>query len=379
MQRLAQKRKVSAAAGLALGVALIYARVSTTKQGEEGTSLESQVSACVAHAEKHGYSVGRITKEVYSGAELFDRSLLSRDREDIRKGIFGAVIVYAVDRLSRDIAHLAILSEEIERAGAKLIFVTEELDNTPQGKLMLSVRGFVAEVERQKIRERTLRGKHARLLAGKIHNLGPELYGYRRDKERGVRLVYEPEACFVQQIFRWVVEEGVSMSSVAARLTAAGMPSPRAARGIDTKGWNPITVRNMLLNPGYKGETVQWVRRCVKRRMEPRPESEHVRLPEGVTPALVTPDVWQRAQERLAANKGEEGRNRSLPHLLRGHIVCANCGSRMYPMPIGRRGKRLRYYRCSSYIRRFAQPCGASMVRAERCEAWVWDEVRRHL
>ena len=77
MERLAQKRKVSAAASLALGVALVYARVSTTKQGEEGTSLDSQAYACIAHAEKLGYQVGRITKEMYSGAELFDRPKLS--------------------------------------------------------------------------------------------------------------------------------------------------------------------------------------------------------------------------------------------------------------------------------------------------------------
>src|SRR5918998_4301956 len=85
--------------------ALIYCRVSTQKQEDEGTSLDSQAAACIAHAEKLGYRIGRITKEVYSGAELFDRPLLSRDRADIRAGMYKAVVVYAIDRLSRDIAH----------------------------------------------------------------------------------------------------------------------------------------------------------------------------------------------------------------------------------------------------------------------------------
>src|SRR5437868_5779200 len=92
--------------------ALVYCRVSTQKQEDEGTSLDSQAAACVAHAEKLGYRVARVTKEVYSGAELFDRPKLALDRADIRAGMFQAVVVYAIDRFSRNVAHLAILSEE---------------------------------------------------------------------------------------------------------------------------------------------------------------------------------------------------------------------------------------------------------------------------
>jgi site-specific DNA recombinase len=60
----------------------------------------------------------------------------------------------------------ARVCDEAERAGAKLVFVTEGLDSTPEGQMMQSVRGYVTEVERQKIKERTSRGKRARLLAG---------------------------------------------------------------------------------------------------------------------------------------------------------------------------------------------------------------------
>lgn len=317
--------------------------------------------------------------EVYSGSELFDRPLLSRDRADIRARTFHAVIVYAIDRLSRDIAHLAILSEEIERAGAKLIFVTEDLDNSAEGKLLQSVKAYVAEVERQKIKERTIRGKLGRLRSGKIYGVGPELYGYRRDKERGVRVMYEPEARVVQQIFHWIGVGSVGSITVANRLTERGVPSPWAAKGLGTSGWNATAVRNILRNPSYKGETVRWVRRSVKRKMQPRPESEHVRLPSGVTPAIVTPELWQSAQERLAVRKGQATRNSTRPFLLRGHILCGNCGASVYPMPIGTREHYRRYYRCSSSSRRFVKPCGASAVPADLCEQWAWAEVKRYL
>lgn len=359
------------------GQALIYCRVSTARQGDEGTSLDSQAEAGVKHAKSLGFMVGRITKEVYSGAELFDRPKLSSDRADIRTGLFQAVIVYAIDRLSRNIAHLAILSEECERAGCRLIFVTEELDNTPEGTLLQSVKAYVAEIERQKIKERTLRGKHTRLLAGKIHNLGRELYGYRRDKERCVRVIYEPEARVVSQIFQWITAEAAGVMTVAKRLNKAGVPSPWASKGEGQSGWNTAAIRGILHNPSYKGETVQWRYQKVKKRMALRPESECVRLPEGVTPAIVTPEIWQQAQHRLATNKGESRRNETRPYLLRGHILCSECGARMYPMPNGPRVRRRRYYRCSNTCRGLG--CRASAVPADLCEEWVWEEIQRFL
>src|SRR5690242_12599672 len=91
-------------------LALVYGRVSTRNQ-EDNYSLDSQVGACVNHAESLGYTVAKVTKEVYSGAELFDRPLLSQDRMDLRAGKFQALVCYSIDRLSRDIAHLAILAD----------------------------------------------------------------------------------------------------------------------------------------------------------------------------------------------------------------------------------------------------------------------------
>jgi DNA invertase Pin-like site-specific DNA recombinase len=69
--------------GESKGAAIIYCRVSTIGQKEEGTSLESQKTACVAHAEALDYIAGRITEEVYSGAELWDRPKLGQDRADL--------------------------------------------------------------------------------------------------------------------------------------------------------------------------------------------------------------------------------------------------------------------------------------------------------
>jgi len=90
------------------------------------------------------------------------------------------------------------------------------------------VRGYAARIEVEKIRERALRGKRARMQNGKIHNFGTELYGYRRDKDRGVREVYEPEAAIVRALFHWYAEEKLRVRSIVKRLNEQEVPPPSA-------------------------------------------------------------------------------------------------------------------------------------------------------
>ena len=56
--------------------------------------------------------MGRVTREVYTGAELWDRPKLAQVRADLKAGQAEALLVYAIDRLSRDPIHLAIVAEE---------------------------------------------------------------------------------------------------------------------------------------------------------------------------------------------------------------------------------------------------------------------------
>ena len=364
------------------GQALVYCRVSTTKQEEKGTSLESQAAACIARAQELGYTVARVTKEAYSGAEIHDRELLAADRADIRAGKFQAVVVYAVDRLTREIAHLYILTDEIERAGAKLIIVTEELDNTPEGELMMSVRGYVAKIERAKIRERCVRGKRQKALSGRVLRGGTDLYGYGYDAARGVRTVNEVEAATVRQIFRWAAE-GVSTRSIIRRLREQGTPPPSAGkrrlvheRYSATPAWGSGAVKRILNDPTYKGEVYAWRWRSTGRKNFNivRPREEWIKLPDEATPAIVAPELWEAAQERLKANRGDHTRNERRPDLLRGHVFCSVCGRRM-------RGDNenggYRVYRCPS--RQYDGACGSKRIPAADCENAVWDLVKKIL
>src|SRR5262249_23494048 len=99
--------------------------------------------------------------------------------------------------------------------------------------------------------------------------------------------------------------------------------------------------------------------------------------PEGTTPAIVPPELWEAAQARLSTNIGAETRNAARPYLLRGHIVCGVCGRVMRASP--EHGRRT--YRCASRETPHG-PCGAKRVPAEDpdgVEQWVWEQIDARL
>lgn len=361
--------------------AVVYCRVSTDDQQDNGTSLDSQVEACLNLARDRGYFVdpGMLFSGWESAAGWRDRKLLQRALDAIRNGDADVFICYAVDRLSRRQAHTAIISEIIQvEHSAKLEFVTEEFEDSIVGEFIRNAKAFAAEIELEKIRERTVRGKQTRLKSGKLHSHGSELYGYRRDKERGVREVYETEAEMVGDIFRWVLD-GIAVRDIARRLNASGVPSPSVGKLVFADGrtprWGTGVLYRMLAEPAYKGETNAWRWRSGGRNKAPelRERDEWIKLPVGTTPPIVNPADWQAVQDLHHQNHGAHTRNSNRQYLLRGLMVCGTCGRPMRSCP----ERDTRVYRCSSRER--GPACGGKRVPADPVETWVWGEVSRLL
>ena len=189
-----------------------------------------------------------VYREVHSGADLFDRPRLSALREAVRRREVDAVVAFALDRLTRNQAHLGLILSEVDHAGAEIELVTERLEDTPEGRLLQSVRGFVAEVERLKIAERTQRGKRARIESGK-YNVGCRApFGYRwEDATTKARLVEDPAtAPMVRRIFHDIAA-GVSARQMSLCFTAEGVPTP-TGRGAT---WYWSTILKIVWNSLY--------------------------------------------------------------------------------------------------------------------------------
>jgi len=381
---------ISDVRGVTMKIAAIYCRVSSDLQEREGTSLETQLEACLKYCQERGYEVTYQFSEVYSGLTL-ERPKLNELRELVRAGEIQVIVVYCLDRLSRDPVHGVILIEELEKHGVSLEAVTESVDTTDLGKLISYIRGYAAKVEALKIVERTSRGRKKRAEMGKIP-AGGRLYGYsyNRGKEQGqgVRIENPDESKWVKEIFRWYIAENIGIDRIVYRLRGLGIPAP-SGKGL----WYGATVYRILTNPAYTGETYAF-RETHKEpayRLRPdtkgktsrtrRPREDWIALPQA-TPSIIDNQTFEAVQERLKRNKELAKRNSKVDYLLKGLIRCGRCG-RLYWGYVRHYHPKSRewcgrYYGCSGNVKMVSPiRCGNKNLNADRLEAQVWAEVEK--
>src|SRR4051794_14055471 len=106
--------------------AAIYVRVSSRGQADVGSSLETQEAAARAYCAEHWYDVGAVYSDVHTGTEMRERPHLTALRSSVRAGDLDVIVAHAIDRLSRNQAHIAIIAEEAEEHGVRLEFTTED-------------------------------------------------------------------------------------------------------------------------------------------------------------------------------------------------------------------------------------------------------------
>jgi len=366
----------------------VYCRVSSINQEREGTSLDSQLEACLGKAKELGYELNEdyVLKEVYSGLEL-ERPLLTELRQGIQNKEIEAICCYSTDRLSRDPLHLLLIADECDKAGIKLTFVTEPLDNSMEGQLLGFVRGWASKLEAIRLRERSIRGKRTTALRGKIPN-GRNLYGYKYILGEGIRLVNEEEAKWVREIYKWLVEEHLSLLAIAKRLTASGVPTPRGGTF-----WRPTTIHRIAKNLSYTGKTFAFTMEFKEphKRMKSntkikktgivwKPKEEWIEIP-NATPAIISEELFGEAQKILKRNKELATRNAKRQYLLSGHIICKRCGkryvghTRVYQQSNGKRYE-YRYYICGASRKETSLiPCDNKGLRASTIESAVWEQI----
>ena len=372
-----------------------YLRVSSQAQRQRDT-IASQREAVLDHARRCGWAIPDayvFADDGFSGATL-ERPALEALRDGVASGEVETVLVWSVDRLSRNFAHQILLQEEFARTGAKIVCVQEPDDATPHGMLLRQILSVISEYERTQIAERSRRGKIHRARQGSLNMLTRAPYGYRllrKTETCGARLeVDEAEARVVRRIFELYVRDGLKMHEIGPRLDAQGV-RPRHARH-----WSCSTVAVILRNEAYIGKAAYLksmssgkrarhnrtgrqkggaVRRLIGRTARAR--EEWIELP---VPAVVDEALFARAQQQRAANQRFSARKTTEQTLLQGLCVCAHCGYTMgRNSGTGSRGApRRHYYRChgaESWRRPQGAVCDNPAVRADELDEAVWQEV----
>jgi len=378
-------------------LAAIYSRVSSDQQRESHT-IASQTEAVKEFAGTRDYQVPAewvFEDDGYSGANLL-RPGLEQVRDLVASGQIAAVLVLSPDRLSRKYAYQVLLMEEFSRNGVETVFVRAPQTETPEDRLLLQFQGMIAEYERAQILERSRRGKRHRAKQGEASVLSGAPYGFRYVKKTqespGTYEIHEPEAAVVRRIYALYTGDGLPIGGITARLNEEGIP-PRKAGG----RWERSTVWGILKNPAYRGTAYFGKTQCASRQRitrpvrlkggrvsqraatVDRPREEWIEIP---VPAIVTPETFALAEERLALNKKFSLRRTKVESLLQGLLYCKHCSYGLYRTSTRTSARTIYYYRCygSDAYRHGGTPlCPQKPLRQDALDPIVWGEVVRLL
>ena len=263
---------------------------------------------------------------------------------------------------------------------------------TALDKLMLNIRSFQSEAEREQAGKRTRDAMRRKASRGEV--TGGRVYGYRNVLVDGVarREVDEEQAAVARRIYLMYAEDGLGIKAIAEQLNIDHVPGPRGR-------WQHSAVREILRNPLYVGLIVYG-----RTRRTTRGGKTNVKAPGARSEVLTIPAPGLRIiPEELAekvrvivdrhANayaRSAGGRLASRPAardiagkaLLTGYLFCGACGAHMIYSPRGNRrgtGKRWLYYRCSAASSSGKAVCDTPSIRAERIEPAVVEALQCYL
>ena len=333
----------------------------------KGESIGNQVELCKEYVRLHFGELAAEQLVIYedegfSGGNL-NRPAFQRMMDAARQRQFQAIIVYRLDRISRNVSDFSGLIEELSRLNIAFISIKEQFDtSTPMGRAMMYIASVFSQLERETIAERIRDNmqelaKTGRWLGGNT----PTGYGSEAVKtvtvdgktKKACKLKLIPEeAEIVKTIFALYLETD-SLTLTEARLMQ---------RRIQTKNGNHFTrfsIKSILQNPVYliadqdaydyfqQHETDLFSDRSefdgfhgmmAYNRTDQEKGRATVYLPPrdwivsvGKHPGLIPGKVWVTIQESLERNKSKAFRKpRSNEALLTGLLYC-RCGERMYP------------------------------------------------
>jgi site-specific DNA recombinase len=205
----------------AAGKVIGYVRVSTESQ-TEGVSLEAQNTRIRAWATLKGYSeVDVFTDAGLSGCRADNREALQNALRSIGKG--DALVVYSLSRLARSTKDTLEIADWLDKQGADLVSLSENIDTTSAaGKMIFRILAVLSEFERDIISERTKAAlSHKKSKGQRIGNIP---YGYRL-AEDGESLEPCPDESRIIRITRRLKNKGMSLRKISRELTERGFRS----------------------------------------------------------------------------------------------------------------------------------------------------------
>jgi site-specific DNA recombinase len=353
-------------------IAIVYARVSTSRQMQKELPIAGQIEQCLRKAQEIGATVV---------AQFIDSS---SGRSDNRKGFQEAIsfceshqvdffITWSNSRFARNVADATRYKLRLHQAKTKLVYVSMSVDDgTDAGFLMDAMMDVMSEMTARTVAADTMRSMKRNAEQG-FWNGGTPPFGFRSvpdpvNPKRRRLVANESEVIWVRQMF------GQRLGGMGAKVLAQWLNS----QGVENRGkkWTKAAVLNVLRSRAVIGQTVFG-----------RKSHYGVRVPEEkwvVTQShepVIDIETWTMAQRMMddALVEGKHGRV-SGKYLLTGLLRCGQCGSTMCAELVYGRGKRVYvYYLCRTKGARDSRACSQKRIRVSEIEDLILDFVVRRV
>ena len=333
----------------------IYTRKSIAKGlDQEYNSLDAQFDLCmdcIRRHEKDGWVfTGSFVDAAVSGTTV-DRAQLNMLRQQVRAGEVDCVVVYKLDRLSRDLGDFTALMKEFAAHNVSFISATQTIETqTPEGKLSMNMMAVVADYEAAMIRAR-LRDKINACKAQGRWVGGNAPYGYHWANKR---LEIDPPAAETVRYIHELYLGGKGPVLITRQLNAEGRLYRFNAEG-ERIPWNSQTVKRILVHDAYAG---------------------FIRTDSGLVPGIheaiidqATYEATRRLNEVARERHGTPSeRSQKVVYPLKGILRCGRCGREYVGSYTIKRGVMRRYYSCASNKRAYLQGCASPHFGADHIE-----------
>ena len=394
---------------------VIYSRKS--KFTGKGESIENQIELCRQYIAMHfgedaAENVLVYEDEGFSGGNL-ERPQFKKMMKDSQKIAFAAIVVYRLDRISRNIGDFAKLIEDLGDRHIDFISIREQFDtSSPMGRAMMYIASVFSQLERETIAERIRDNMHELSKTGRWLG-GTTPTGYASESlssvtvdgkvKKACKLKPIPEEIqLVKTIFSVFMETG-SLSKTDQYLLEHRCVTKRG------KQFTRFAIRGILTNPVYMiaDETAyQYLKEnnvdlfaersefdgehgimAYNRTLQRPGKANQIRPMEewivavGKHPGIIAGSDWVRVQAMLDVNKSKSYRRpRSNVALLSGLLRCGECGDYMRPKLTNRKnaeGELIYTYMCSTKERSHGTVCSMKNCNGNTLDAKIIEEIRK--
>jgi DNA invertase Pin-like site-specific DNA recombinase len=314
--------------------ALIYCRVSDTKQKTEGHGLESQEHRCRQHAAVRGYTVEQVfADDASGGGDFMNRPALVSMLHylDQHKQQSYVIIFDDLKRLARDTQSHLRLRQALTLRGAKVECLNFKFEDTPEGEFIETILAAQGQLEREQNKRQVIQKMTARLEKGYYVFAPPTGYRFKKTAEHGKLLVRdEPAASIIAEAMEGYACGRFSMIVEVQRFLEKSVYYPH----IDKKGRvHPTRVKEMLTCHAYAGYVGK--------------QDWGVSLRKGKHEGLVSFETFEKIQKRLNETvKVPARKDIHADFPLRGFILCDDCGRPLTSCWSQGKNEKFPYYMC---------------------------------